>query len=363
MKKLTFILIALFTFSMSYGQIRVITNGDVGIGTTTPTEQLEVDGISKTKGNTVEETAASASTLYNRTDRSAFLIGAGAQAGLSWDQDYNFSMFRKTRADILNRTLSGGTVAMSLRGSDGWVSLGVFGPTERLHVAGNIFATGTITPSDMRLKGESTRVSYGLNEILELEPVNYRYNGKANLDTESLHYGLIAQDLQKVMPNLVSEFVHEVRSEDNSEVIDEETYLKINSGALTYILINAVKEQQELINELNDKVNSLSSVNVNNEDIAIVIASINGTDKASALGQNEPNPHSGFTRIPYTIEEGKTGVVNVYDASGALIKTIQLDGSKGVVDLSMNNMSSGTFTYNLVVDGLVIEAKKMVLVK
>ncbi len=68
---------------------------------------------------------------------------------------------------------------------------------------GKVTVTGTLTfPSDASLKHDVSALAYGLDEVLALQPSSYIYNDD---DADALRFGLIAQDVRPVMPELVSE--------------------------------------------------------------------------------------------------------------------------------------------------------------
>jgi hypothetical protein len=105
-----------------------------------------------------------------------------------------------------------------------------------------VYATnGTIQTSDKRLKTNIHRLPYGLKEILRMHPVEY--NWKTNPNGES-KIGLIAQDVRQLIPEVV---------------VGDETKENIgmNYAELVPVLINAIKEQQQQIEELKKKVKRL----------------------------------------------------------------------------------------------------------
>jgi hypothetical protein len=93
--------------------------------------------------------------------------------------------------------------------------------------------------SDHRLKQNINSYTDGLAEIQKIHPVTYQYNTLSGYDTETEHVGIIAQELQKIAPYMVSE--------------DERGYLDVDNSAMTYMLVNAVKE----LNVNNDKLLSM----------------------------------------------------------------------------------------------------------
>lgn len=107
-------------------------------------------------------------------------------------------------------------------------------------------ANGTVQTSDIRLKKNILPLTYGMNEVMQMQPVSYDWK-----DNSGHHkIGLIAQDVKKIIPEVV--------------VGDEEKEnLGMNYAELVPVLINALKElKTELsqtkkeLEELKTKVNS-----------------------------------------------------------------------------------------------------------
>jgi len=84
---------------------------------------------------------------------------------------------------------------------------------------------GTIQTSDVRLKKNILPLTYGLNEIMKLEPVSYNWKDNSGGDK----IGLIAQDVRKIIPQVVV-------GDEGKENIG------MNYAELVPVLINAVKE-------------------------------------------------------------------------------------------------------------------------
>jgi hypothetical protein len=86
--------------------------------------------------------------------------------------------------------------------------------------------------SDRRLKEDIAPYLRGIEEVLQLEPVTFRYNGKGGLPADgTTHYGLIADDVAEIMPELVGE-----------RAIEGEIFKTVDPGRAIYAMINAVKE-------------------------------------------------------------------------------------------------------------------------
>jgi len=179
-------------------------------------------------------------------------------------QQSNLFMLRNYRTPVI-------TVS-----KDGNMGIGTNVPSQKLHVNGNILANNVSVPSDRRLKKGISRFNLGLQEVLVLNPVTFQYNGKGGIsDTETTHIGIIAQELQKVDKRLVNnielqenskEIVAAARSSSSDDLIDvnipeviTKEYLSVNDKSITYMLINAIKEQQAMLKEQRELIEKLET--------------------------------------------------------------------------------------------------------
>jgi hypothetical protein len=118
-------------------------------------------------------------------------------------------------------------------------------------------------------RGEADEASI-LARVLRLRPTRYTYRSEyRNLGLpEGTQYGLIAQELEQVFPELVSTHSHELFAdpagdssdgEENGaeEVVEVVEYKGINYQALIPLLIQAVQEQQREIQALQAEVERL----------------------------------------------------------------------------------------------------------
>lgn len=109
------------------------------------------------------------------------------------------------------------------------------------------------TSSDRRLKKNITEIKYGLDEIMKLQAVTY--NWKDN-DDKKLQLGFIAQDVEKIVPEIVtksgiSDEEFEQLEKKGEKVTD--TYGMQYTGLIP-VLVKAVQEQQKVIE---DKANRI----------------------------------------------------------------------------------------------------------
>lgn len=117
-------------------------------------------------------------------------------------------------------------------------------------VAGTAYATGEVTAfqsSDIRLKHTINPITSALDTLDKLRPVSFFWNEKANdlnpFKGYKEDYGLIAQEVENILPNIV----HTVY--DKYKGID---YIK-----LVPIMISAIKELKERIDKY-EEINKMA---------------------------------------------------------------------------------------------------------
>ncbi len=244
---------------------------------------------------------------------------------------------------------------------------------QKVRSAAAMYATGFHVTSDKRLKDNVSEFEYGLDEILQLNPLTYDYTGKGGTTSGDYNVGLFAQDLQKVAPEFVTEFTHREFKEDG-EVKSEKDYLQVYDTGIKYMLVNATKEQQEIIDEQADRIETLEETLA--ELQATVETLMNGTrtthtqtvelnGEEGALAQNQPNPFSNNTLIKYNVPENATNaVITIFNINGQKMhqERIRQTGA-GEIQLQAKNLTAGTYSYTLTIDGNIIDSKQMVITK
>jgi hypothetical protein len=142
-------------------------------------------------------------------------------------------------------------------GKVGNVGIGMAAPTYKLQLSTDSAAkpstsTWTIS-SDSRVKENIRDYTTGLEAILKINPKWYDYNGKAGFEKIKDNIGVIAQDMIKVMPETIKIYKAKLNEEDEE---DTELY-NYDSHAVTFALINAIKEQQTIIEDLKARIETL----------------------------------------------------------------------------------------------------------
>jgi hypothetical protein len=129
------------------------------------------------------------------------------------------------------------------------VGIGISSPLLTLQVNGSAGKPGGgfwLGASDRRLKQDIHPYQNGLDKIMAINPVTYHYTEASGYDPEPEYVGVIAQEIQEVDPSMVG--THEMEGKE---------YFHVDASAMTYMLINAVKEQQAMIEELRGRIEVL----------------------------------------------------------------------------------------------------------
>ena len=118
-----------------------------------------------------------------------------------------------------------------------------------LSVQGTVSSAGTNLTSDIRLKKNITPLQSSLSIIQKLNPVSYNKKKSIYGDDYSIkENGFIAQELQKILPNLVHESA------------DKDKLLSVNYTAIIPILTKGLQEQQAIIEDQKKRLEALEKL-------------------------------------------------------------------------------------------------------
>ncbi len=352
----------LFTSLMAIGMVwgvqaqalKVDASGNVGVGVGAPSEKLEVDGnalISNAKYFMSKRTGGNAHQLMGLDGLNDVIFNRSAIVG----GQASGLIFGVGQSRIFDMRNSGNSPVFRLIEANGRVGIGTTNPDQLLTVNGSASKPGGgswSTFSDRRLKNSVREFDYGLESVLQIEPVFFKYNGKLSLPNDSEYVGIIAQDMQEIAPFMISE-AYASDSLGNAE----SKYLAYDASALPYMLVNAIKEQEDKINKqeqeleiLRDKITQLSAAIENTTNISW---HLEGNEGEASLGQNRPNPFSQNTIFEYFIpEKSSRADLRILDSTGKLIKQLNIDHKgKGQIDLTTSDLASGVYFYELSIDG------------
>jgi hypothetical protein len=268
-------------FILDYNDATFNTNayftGNVGIGTTNPTQNLEVTSSGDTRiliystGANLAQFQLVTGHASPNTNNWAFAVGRGgtnnftivdnlqgerlvinsggvvnipARAGALGTPPNGISLYHGLNVGVINCTNTAGA------GTDLYIGgsrINISGLGTGLVYSNGGFLTNT-PPSDQRLKDDITDLEYGLAEILQLRPVTYNWiNDTAN---QGKQFGFIAQEVQEIMPDLIKEFTI---TEDEEEVVR----LGLDKEGIYATLVNAIKEQNEVLQQLKAEIDLL----------------------------------------------------------------------------------------------------------
>lgn len=146
-----------------------------------------------------------------------------------------------------------------------------------LRIDGSITATNITEGSDKRIKKNIEPYNDGLSTLLQINPVWYEYNGLAGFtDNGQKHVGIIAQDIEPILPYTLKKTAMKLNKQDEEET-EIFTY---DDSALSYLLINAVKEQQVEIEALKNALEEQKEINSNiKQEKATLEASLESLEK------------------------------------------------------------------------------------
>jgi len=250
---------------------RILDNGFIGIGTTAPSGYIHF--VAPTDINNwltlwdnnftgsglarFQNTNASngSRVLMGATNYSGSAYAASGVTGLSLNTTTTGSGGQGVYAGANNKSGIALYANLYYTGTySGWAG----------YFNADVYCGGTYFGSDQRLKTNIKPISSAIDIVNQLNPVSYNYDTKkyphAGFE-EKLRFGFIAQELEKVLPNVVKEKTIILNSnipntiESVSQPKEEALFKVVDYVSLIPILTQAIKEQQNQIEELQVEIN------------------------------------------------------------------------------------------------------------
>lgn len=167
-------------------------------------------------------------------------------------------------------------------------------------------------------------------------------------DLSKKHYALSAESVEAVYPDLVYE------AEDGTK--------SINYIELVPLLVQAINELQTQIEVLKGTSNNAVAAR-HGESTSVYGTSVDGLGNDCKLFQNSPNPFRESSVIKVKLPDSyKSASLHVFDMSGKQLKQIDVTGyGETSVTLSAGMLGSGMYLYSLVIDGKVVDTKRMIV--
>lgn len=199
---------------------------------------------------------------------------------------------------------------------------------------------------------QTTRVATNAADMPDEIRQAYEYMKK---DEEKMNsrrrYGVSAQQLQKVYPNLVME--------------GQDGYLYVNYTELVPLLLRSIQELKAELDEVkgnNDKVKYARAADYDDESADVSDATKNPS--VASLAQNTPNPFTERTTIRFTLPDNtRNAYIYIFDMSGKMQKQILIDSSMQSVTIEGYELCAGMYIYSLVIGGKEVKTRRMILSK
>lgn len=215
----------------------------------------------------------------------------------------------------------------------------------------------------MQLRGVTFESEFDLKNDLKLSDFTAE-NGRTNITQKLVtqmnsergrkHMGVVAQEVEEIVPEVVRTTLNGTKAVAYTELVG--------------LLIEAIKEQQNEIDELKALVLSQESVSpveairsISNKNALSISSDVK---IKNMLYQNVPNPFTSNTEIRYTLSDDvvKAGLY-IYDMQGTQIKNVSdLTKGNGTVTINGGELKAGMYIYTLIADGKEVDTKRMILI-
>ena len=165
------------------------------------------------------------------------------------------------------------------------------------------------------------------------------------LQNDPTRYGLIAQEVKEVYPELVR--------------TDEDGYMYVDYIGLVPILVDAINHLQAEVSELKGEA---PAINKSRQRAGDGMEDVAGVMQAR-LYQNAPNPFTESTVIRYALPESvQTATLYVYDLQGKQVKSLSLaERGEASVSIKGSDLRAGMYIYALIADGEEVASRRMIL--
>ncbi len=208
--------------------LTILKNGNVGIGTESPSQLIHLQNTSGSAKMRVQSTDVSEIEFYNNTSYVG-AVGINVAAG-------HLYLYQGGSVSVKGGKLGVNTIdptqTLDVNGNARIRSIGsgaYHGPVNRM-----LDGTLTTATSDVRLKESIQTIEGGLDKVMQLRGVTFKWKSNPEYGVKM---GFIAQEMEQVLPELV--FTNEM-----------DGYKGVNYAEMTAVLVEAVKEQQSEIDEL-----------------------------------------------------------------------------------------------------------------
>ncbi|GFZ40545.1 tail fiber domain-containing protein [Bacteroides nordii] len=414
-------IILFFCCSASHAQLKVLSNGKVGIGTTTPKYSLLDIGKAGTAGGLTIYNSALTNPLlfklYSNGDYGYLNFGGIAKHGITINKDGGIGLGADPSIELdipeyINIYTYGERAALmayakypydygdiikvySWRDTDmAYVVRDVRNGGSPLvfYVAGDgsVYSKGSIlTASDESYKENISSINNSLNTIRQMRGVTYKLKEQADESTtaSTLQSDVSSRDTLSAQSPVPVEIVNKIKAEKKrkksgfiaqelEEIFPEAVYTLPNGKkAIAYseiipLLVEAIKEQQNEIDKQQNEIDELRQSKIVQTRSAIGavdeqsdVNSLLDEKLKAKLYSNIPNPFKEQTTISFFIPETSSRAsIHIYNLQGKQIKQLNIESrGNGSVTINGYELTPGMYMYSLIVDGQEVDTKKMIL--
>lgn len=365
MKKQLFMLLFVAIPSMISAQLTVNSNGNVYIkdGSVSSNAHLMVsdapylgfvsDNVNATIGTRSQgyTTSTGVSTI-GVIGESYTQNNTGVAIGV-WGEAYNAVNKNFGLVGMLNINVPGAGIYATTEGhlsnfTSGSYAGYFYGET---YVDGNLTTFALYNLSDMRLKSNVIPLSLlpkeqsPLAKLQNLEVIEYNLKRPSTMKvSDKRHYGVSAQELQELYPNLVQE--------------GQDGYLTVNYVEMIPLLLRSIQELKQELDEVKGEAKAMT------RSVSDETADFNTAAKNNVLYQNTPNPFKEQTIIRFSLaDDVRDASICIFDMTGKTLKKIPISSGMDSISIGGSELSEGMFLYSLIVNGQVIDTKRMVITK
>ena len=403
-------IILFFCCSASHAQLKVLSNGKVGIGTTTPKYSLLDIGKTGTAGGLTIYNSALTNPLlfklYSNGDYGYLNFGGVAKHGITINKDGGIGLGADPSIELdtpeyINIYTYGERSALMAYAKypyDYGDVIKVYSnrDTDVAYVVrrsgqftfyvtgdGNVYSKGSLlTASDESYKENISSINNSLNTIRQMRGVTYKLKEQADESTtaSTLQSDVSSRDTLSAQSPVPVEIVNKIKAEKKrkksgfiaqelEEIFPEAVYTLPNGKkAIAYseiipLLVEAIKEQQNEIDELKQAKSIQTRSTISDADEQSDVNSLLDEKLKAKLYSNIPNPFKEQTTISFFIPEASSRAsIHIYNLQGKQIKQINIESrGNGSVTINGYELIPGMYMYSLIVDGKEVDTKKMIL--
>ena len=262
-------------------------------------------------------------------------------------------------------------------------SVGNASPNFYVTTDGRVFSGNSFLTSDVRLKNKIETIESPLDKVLQLRGVTYytdlykedsaKQAEEKELSNEEL-YEVLKQRSPDITPEIIKQMKEEksrkqmgVIAQEVEKIIPEvvrtrEDGLKaVAYSEMIGLLIEAIKEQQVLIDNQNLKIAAIEGNQLRSAGATGLTSDLIA---ACALAQNTPNPFTEQTEIKYFVAPGaKNAFICIFDMQGKMLQKLDAQVGQNSLFIEGSKLEAGMYLYSLVVDGQEVDTKRMILTK